>query len=121
MVDVDNLVAPTIGIPDLGRSDVESIGNYLFLFRRKEDWASSWDSMIDMCHESKESASKESQYEVVEEDADVVDQEEDSDGKDDVDDGDEEDDIDDVDEGKQDSTMLEGVSNPSCRKKRRRW
>ena len=121
MVDVDNLVAPTIGIPDLGRSDVESIGNYLFLFRRKEDWASSWDSMIDMCHESKESASIESQYEVVEEDDDVVDQEEDSDGKDDVDDGDEEDDIDDVDEGKQDSTMLEGVSNPSCRKKRRRW
>ena len=85
MVDVDNLVAPTIGIPDLGRTDAESIGNYLFFFRRKEDWASSWDSMIDMCHESIESASIESQYEVVEEDDDVVDQEEDSDGKDDVD------------------------------------
>ena len=78
--------------------------------------------MIDMCHESKESASIESQYEVAEEDDDVVDQEEDSDDVDegDEEDADEEDDIDGVDQGKEDSTMLEGVRKPSRRKKRRR-
>jgi hypothetical protein len=48
MVDANNLVAPTIGIRDVGRSEGVCVeeGHYLFLFRRKDDWVLSWDSMI---------------------------------------------------------------------------
>jgi Plavaka transposase len=65
MVDANNLVAPTVGIRDVGgRSEGLRVEDehYLFLFRRKEDWVSSWDSMIDKCHESRDSPTDESEY-----------------------------------------------------------
>ena len=40
MVDANNLVAPTVGIRDVGRLEGSRVDDehYLFLFRRKEDW-----------------------------------------------------------------------------------
>jgi len=143
MVDVNNLVAPTIGIPDLGRTDVEST-HYLFLFRRKDEWASSWDSNIETLYRTRDSASSESEYEGEgdEEDGDEGDEE---DGDEDDEEGNEEDgdeeDGDEDDEGDEEDgnesgeqiekdaerqankTIIEGtgVQAGRGRKKRKRW
>ena len=65
MVDANNLVAPTVGIRDVGRSEGSRVEDehFLFLFRRKDDWVSSWDSMINKCHQSRDSPTDESEYE----------------------------------------------------------
>jgi hypothetical protein len=79
MIDVYNLVAPTVGIGDVGRSECLRVEDehYLFLFCRKDDWVSSWDSMINKCHQSRDSPTDKSEYE---EDAnDDLNNEEDSD------------------------------------------
>ena len=107
LVAVHNLVAPTIGIQDVGVSaatqEVED-PHYLFLFRRKEEWASCWDSMVNKCHSDRDSESVESAYEEEakdDDDIDVDDEDEDEDDEDvdvDVDDDDDDDDDDDEDE-----------------------
>jgi hypothetical protein len=79
MVDANNLVAPTVGICDVGRSEGSYVEDehYLFIFRRKDDWVSSWDSMINKRHQSRDSPTDKSEYK---EDAnDDLNNEEDSD------------------------------------------
>jgi hypothetical protein len=68
MVNGNNLVAPTIGIRDVGADE-----EYLFLFRRKEEWVASCDSMINKCHESRDSPSLERDNEEEEVDGDIDD------------------------------------------------
>jgi hypothetical protein len=43
MVDANNLVAPTVGICDVGRSEGPRVEDehYIFLFCRKDNWVSS--------------------------------------------------------------------------------
>ena len=64
LVDVATFDAPTIGIPDIGWSErMRTEQQYLFLFRRKVDWHTSWDAMIDECWQDRDSASVEETYE----------------------------------------------------------
>ena len=58
-------VAPTVGIRDVGRSEGSRVedDHYLFPFWRKVDWVSSWDSMINKCHQSRDSPTDKSEYE----------------------------------------------------------
>jgi hypothetical protein len=65
MVDVNNLVVPTVGICDVGRSEGLRVEDehFLFLFHRKDVWVSSWDSFINTCHHSRDSLTVKSEYE----------------------------------------------------------
>jgi hypothetical protein len=87
LVGVHNLVAPTIGIRDVGQPVDTSVEDeqYLFLFRRKEEWALCWDSMINKCHSDRESESLEGNYEL------EAEEEAEDDVEDDIEDDDEED------------------------------
>ncbi len=148
MVDANNLVAPTIGIRDVGWSEGLCVEeeHYLFLFRRKHDWVSSWDSMITKCHESREAASDESEYEedfanvddvdgeegdgieaVKEKDAneeEEADEQEDSDDEEDSNDeegsNNEEDANDEDDADNEEDADEEDVGQPPTKKKKRR-
>jgi hypothetical protein len=96
MVGVHNLASPTIGVCNIGSSVSPEDEHYLFLFRRKENWALSWDSMINSCYTSRDSPSIEEDYKV----AATNDSKDDS--SDDIDeDSDEEDSDDDEDDGVQ--------------------
>ena len=53
MVDVANIVGPTIGIRDDDPSIPLQDEAFLFLFLRREEWASAWDSMITSCHKDR--------------------------------------------------------------------
>jgi hypothetical protein len=64
MVGVHNIVSPTIGICNIGSSLSPEDEHYLFLFRRKKEWALSWDSMTNSCYTSRDSPSFEEDYEV---------------------------------------------------------
>ena len=105
MVGVHNLVSPTIGICDIGSSLSPEDEHYLFLFRRKEEWALSWDSMINSCYASRDSPSIEEDYEVAAiNDSNNDDSDEDSDEEDSDDDNDEDDGVakdDDEDSGEE--------------------
>ena len=50
MVDVTNIVGPTIGICDIAHDIRVQDESFLFLFLRKDEWASAWDTMITSCH-----------------------------------------------------------------------
>ena len=63
LVNLDNITGPTIGICDINPQTPELDENYLFLFLRKEEWSSSWDSMITSCHADRHLPARESQYE----------------------------------------------------------
>ena len=52
LIHVDAIKLPTLGIPDVGGSDGDD-QHHLFLFRRQQDWSSSWDSMIDDLHQNR--------------------------------------------------------------------
>ena len=53
MVDVANIVGPTIGIRDDDPSIPLQDEAFLFLFLRREEWASAWDTMITSCHKDR--------------------------------------------------------------------
>ena len=91
MVDVANIVGPTIGIRDVNPEIPLQDEAFLFLFLRREEWASAWDTMITSCHKDRHEPtfvedSFEEDYEVkvyenssdeeVEEDEDQEDEEE---------------------------------------------
>jgi len=64
LVDVESIDSPTIGIQDVGDFKSRPLDeHYLFLIRRKEEWARAWDSMIQSEYESRDDASIEDQYE----------------------------------------------------------
>jgi hypothetical protein len=66
LVDVDCIVAPTVGIPDvLGNKKGSSREdrNHLFLFRRRKEWSVAWDSVIDSVYASRRDPSPEKAYE----------------------------------------------------------
>jgi hypothetical protein len=85
IVDANNLVAPTVGIRDLCWSKGLRVEDehFLFLFRRKHEWVSSWDSMISKCCQSRDSATDESKYEDLDNDEDSNSDEVGTDGGDD--------------------------------------
>jgi hypothetical protein len=142
MVNVDNITGPTIGICDINPQTPEHDENYLFLFLRKEEWASSWDSMITSCHADRESQYKkrvrvednsEDGSSADDGDDDDDDKEVDDDGEDEVDDecDDEEVDNSDMDEedDEEDNNCIsdddgdddvDEVTPQATRKKRRR-
>jgi Plavaka transposase len=63
LIKVDNIAGPTIGIRDIDPRIQVQEEYYLFLFLRKEEWASSWDSMITSCHADRYEAAREPEYE----------------------------------------------------------
>jgi hypothetical protein len=131
-------VAPTIGIQDIGQQAGTSIGNelFLFLFRRKEEWASCWDSRINKCHSGRYSESLEGDFDEAEDDVDNDDDGNDgNDGNDDVDyddiDGDDNDNIvedleadehSEADDANNDEVVdSDNDVSPKPTKKKRRW
>ena len=100
LVEVHNLVSPTIGIRDIDSSASCEDDHYLFLFRRKKEWASSWDSMIGSCYTSRDSPSIEEAYEVaaVNDKDDNDDDDDDNEGNEDNEDDDDDDDNDEDEE-----------------------
>ena len=62
MVNVDTITGPTIGIRDISPQIPVQDELYLFLFLRKEEWASSWDSMITSCHTDRHKPAREPEY-----------------------------------------------------------
>ena len=53
MVDVANMVGPTIGIRDVNPEIPLQDEAFLFLFLRREEWASAWGTMIMSCHKDR--------------------------------------------------------------------
>ena len=64
MVDVTNIVRPMIGIRDIDLDIHVQDESFLFLFLRKEEWASAWDIMITSCHRDRHKPTFEKAYKV---------------------------------------------------------
>ena len=67
LIDVACIVAPTLGIADVvagnKKGATENQRNYLFLFRRRNEWPRAWDSIIDSVYSSRGNQSPEKVYE----------------------------------------------------------
>ena len=63
MININNITGPTLEICDINARILERDEFYLFLFLRKEVWASSWDLMITSCHTDRHSPAREPGYE----------------------------------------------------------
>jgi hypothetical protein len=50
LIDVRSIVGPTIGICNVEPTVCEQNKSFLFLFLRKDEWASALDTMITSCH-----------------------------------------------------------------------
>jgi hypothetical protein len=94
LIDVNNIVGPTIGICDVDPTVRKQDESFLFLFPRKEEWASAWDTMITSCHRDRHKPTFEKDYEV------KVHKKRDGDDDGDVDDEDDKDDDDEDDDDK---------------------
>ena len=135
LVAVRNIVGPTIGIRDVDPTVREQDESFLFLFLRKEEWASAWDTMITSCHRDRHKPTFEKDYEVKvchkqdgDDDGDVDDDEEDDDEEDDDDDEEDDDDKDDEeddesdedDDDDDDEVDVVAIRSHKTRKKQRR-
>jgi hypothetical protein len=96
LIDVRNIVGPTIGI----RGTTVCKEDESFLFLRREEWALAWDTMIASCYRDRNKPTFEKDYEVKirDEDDDDESDEEYEDDEEDVE-SDEDDDDDDTDDG----------------------
>ena len=64
LVDIESIRSPTVGIRDIGWSREDGPHrHHLFLIRRKEDWALSWDAMIKDLARGEDDPSLEGDYE----------------------------------------------------------
>jgi hypothetical protein len=64
LIDVRNIVGPPyIGICNVDPTIHEQDKSFLFLFLRKEEWASAWDTMITSCHRDRHKPTFEKDYE----------------------------------------------------------
>jgi hypothetical protein len=130
LVDVRNIVGPTIGIRDVDPTVREQDESFLFLFLRKEEWASAWDTMITSCHRDRHKPTFEKDYEVKvrhkrdgdDDDDGDVDDDEDEDHDDEEDDDDDEDDEEDdeSDDDDDDEVDIVAIRSHETRKKQRR-
>ena len=105
LINIRNIVKPTIGICDVDPTVCKQDESFLFLFLRKEEWTSAWDTMITSCYRDRNKPTFEKDYEVkvrheLDEDDEEDDElnEEDKDEEED-DESDEDDDHDDTDNG----------------------
>ena len=119
-VDVTNIVGPTIGIRDIDLDIPAQDESFLFLFLRKEEWASAWDTMITSCHKDRHKPTFEKDYEVKvrqkssdQEDEDDEDQEDDEDEEEDEEEDEDEEDEDEEDEDEDDEEDEEVDDNPA--------
>jgi hypothetical protein len=135
LVDVRNIVGPTIGIRDVDPTVREQDESFLFLFLRKEEWASAWDTMITSCHRDRHKPTFEKNYEVKvrhkrdgdddddddDDDGDVDDDEdEDHDNEEDDDDDKDDEEDDELDDDDDDEVDIVAIRSHETRKKQRR-
>ncbi len=128
-VDVRNIVGPTIGIRDVDPTVRKQDKSFLFLFLRKEEWASAWDTMITSCHRDRHKPTFEKDYELKvrhkrdgdDDDDGDVDDDEDEDHDDEEDDDDEDDEEEDEsDDDDDDKVDIVAIRSHETRKKQRR-